>query len=315
MFEIRRYTAADSNEWNAYVASSKNGTFLFDRGYMDYHSDRFTDHSLMIFHDGRLYALLPANEDGESWMSHMGLTYGGLIMNENVTAANAVVLFEELNDYLRKNGFKRVLYKCVPWIYHTMPAEEDLYAIFRTCNARLAARDIGTTIKQPCPIRWERVRRRALKRAQEAGVEVRVSEDFDEFWKVLDDNLIACYGVHPVHTLKEIELLHSRFPKNIVLYEARLNGEVIAGLVLYLTKRVAHAQYSSATHEGKELGAMDIIYDKVINEDFADVPYFDFGRSTENRGLYLNEDLIFQKEGFGGRGLCWDWYEWEVEGV
>ena len=49
MFDIVRYTADKEAEWNAFVAQSKNGTFLFDRGYMDYHSDRFTDHSLMFF--------------------------------------------------------------------------------------------------------------------------------------------------------------------------------------------------------------------------------------------------------------------------
>ena len=35
---------------------------------------------------------------------------------------------------------------------------------------------------------------------------------------------------------------------------------------------------------------------------------FDFGVSTEQRGSYLNEGLIFQKEGFGGRAICYDTY-------
>ena len=54
MFEIRRYTADRADEWNLFVAASKNGTFLFDRRFMDYHSDRFRDHSLMVYRDGRL---------------------------------------------------------------------------------------------------------------------------------------------------------------------------------------------------------------------------------------------------------------------
>ena len=49
MFEIVRYTAEKADEWNAFVAESKNGTFLFNRGYMDYHADRFVDHSLMFY--------------------------------------------------------------------------------------------------------------------------------------------------------------------------------------------------------------------------------------------------------------------------
>jgi hypothetical protein len=50
-----------------------------------------------------------------------------------------------------------------------------------------------------------------------------------------------------------------------------------------------------------------------MHEDYKDYPYFDFGRSTENAdGSGLNEPLVFQKEGFGARGLCYDIYEWEV---
>jgi len=51
-------TAGKADEWNAFVAKSKNGTFLFDRRYMDYHADRFSDHSLMCYHDGKLFAFL-----------------------------------------------------------------------------------------------------------------------------------------------------------------------------------------------------------------------------------------------------------------
>ena len=59
MLEIRRYTPAMANEWNKFVAASKNGTFLFDRNFMDYHSDRFHDHSLLVYRGHQLYALLP----------------------------------------------------------------------------------------------------------------------------------------------------------------------------------------------------------------------------------------------------------------
>lgn len=58
MFEIERYTADQKAIWNQFVLNSKNGTFLFDRNYMDYHSDRFEDYSLMIYRKGKLYSLL-----------------------------------------------------------------------------------------------------------------------------------------------------------------------------------------------------------------------------------------------------------------
>ena len=82
MVSLRRYTASDAPQWDRFVEDSKNGTFLFLRGYMDYHSNRFTDHSLMFYDEKqRLIALLPANEKDGILYSHQGLTYGGLVIS------------------------------------------------------------------------------------------------------------------------------------------------------------------------------------------------------------------------------------------
>lgn len=138
MFEIKRYTPDLADEWNAFVAQSKNGTFLFDRGYMDYHADRFHDHSLIIYRRGKCYALLPGCVDGDTFYSHKGLTYGGLVMSDKTTAADVVQIFKLLNVMLKEEGIKRVVYKPVPWIYHRQPSEEDLYAIVEICGATMS---------------------------------------------------------------------------------------------------------------------------------------------------------------------------------
>ena len=85
MFEIRRYTSELADEWNQFIAKSKNGTFLFDRRYMDYHADRFNDHSLLFYLGNRLLAVLPAHASGDTLYSHNGLTYGGLVMSSRLT--------------------------------------------------------------------------------------------------------------------------------------------------------------------------------------------------------------------------------------
>ena len=312
MFQIRRYTAACADEWNRFVAESKNGTFLFDRRYMDYHADRFEDHSLMFYDGSRLLAVLPAHLSGDTLCSHNGLTYGGLLMSRRLTVVQTLRLFRELNDYLRAEDIRHVSYKCIPWIYHRLSAEEDLYALYHECRARIVARDFATNIFLSGGMRWDRVRRRGVTRARKAGVSMECSDDYAAFWEVLTQNLLSKYGVRPVHTLQEIELLHSRFPENIRLYQALRDGEVLGGVVLYVSPQVVHAQYSSATPEGKKLGVIDLLYDRIFS-DYRDYPYFDFGRSTEQPdGSGLNEQLVFQKEGFGGRGLCYDIYEYDL---
>lgn len=312
MFEIKRYTLELADEWNQFVAESKNGTFLFDRRYMDYHADRFNDHSLLFYIGNRLLAVLPAHASGDTFYTHNGLTYGGLVMSYRLTVVQTVNLFRELNELLREGGFRHVRYKCIPWIYHRLSSDEDLYALFHECHARIVARDFATNIFMSDEMQWERIRRRGVARAQKAGVSVERSGSYAAFWDILTKNLRTKYGVMPVHTLQEIELLHSRFPRNIQLYQAVKDGEVLGGVVLYVSHQVVHAQYSSATSDGKKLGVIDLLYDRIFS-DFRNYPYFDFGRSTENPdGSGLNEKLVFQKEGFGGRGLCYDIYEYDL---
>ena len=312
MISLRRYTANDAGAWDAFVATAKNATFLFMRGYMDYHSDRFTDHSLMFYDDNRLYALLPANISGDTLYSHQGLTYGGILLGEKASTPTTLSLFDVLNEYLRNIGVRHVVYKPVPHVYHTLPAEEDLYALYWRCKARVTKRDIGTMLELGNSPRWARLRRRGVKHAQEAGITVREDDNLEAFWKVLEQNLWDCHGVKPVHTVEEMRLLKSRFPENIRLYNAYLGDALVGGILLYIYKNVVHAQYSSATPEGKHMGALDIIYDRLLNHDFTEYKYFDWGRSTEGDGHMLNENLIMQKEGFGGRAVIYDTYEYTV---
>ena len=313
MFEIVRYTPAQFHAWNTFVASSKNGTFLFDRNYMDYHADRFKDFSLMVYRRGKLYALLPCNiQEDMTVVSHGGLTYGGLIMNEKATAKDVLDVFRMLQDYLRQAGCRRIIYKPTPAIYHRQPAEEDLYAIVELFGARLKERALSSTIYRDQLNKWYRIRACGCKKAAEAGISIKESDDFATFWTILTDNLSHKYGLKPVHTTEEISRLQAAFPDNIRLFAAYKEEKMLGGTVLYITPQVVHSQYISANEEGKQLHVLDLLFHNVIGMSLKKHPYFDFGISTEEHGIILNEQLIYQKEGFGGRGICYDIYEWEI---
>ena len=313
-YVVRRYTPADKTAWDAFVAQSKNGTFLFHRDYMDYHADRFCDYSLMFYDaDDRLYALLPANRREDTLYSHQGLSYGGLVMSEQTTMAAVCTLFDELNAFLRADGISRVVYKAVPWIYHRLPSEEDLFAIFLQCKARIIGRDVSSTVIPARPVKWKRDRRYAANKARTNGISVTASDDYASFWQILSDNLMRKFSAHPVHTLDEILLLQSRFPDHIRLWTAHgADGEMLAGTVLYISGSVVHSQYISASDEGKRLHAVDALYDHIIHQAYSDAMYIDLGTSNMPHSSELHDSLIYQKEGFGGRAVCYDTYEWKV---
>lgn len=312
MFEVRRYTSSHADEWNRFVAQSKNGTFLFDRRFMDYHADRFEDCSLMIYRRDVLYALLPANIKGDTLYSHGGLTYGGLIMSDKCSAKGVQDVFVAINGFLRSISVQKVVYKAVPWIYHQQPAEEDLFALTSICQARLVIRDISSAIIGDRRMPFTESRLSGLRKAHRQGLTVKESTDFATFWQILNDNLTSKYGVRPVHSAAELELLHGRFPDQIKLYLV-FDGEVpLGGTVLFLTPQVLHTQYISATPEGKACGAIDLLFDHLIQVVYADYRFIDFGKSTSSDSADLNEQLIFQKEGFGARAVCYDTYEWTL---
>lgn len=310
--EIRRYRREDKELWNSFVSKARNATFLFDRNYMDYHADRFDDNSFMFYHKGKLKAVLPANVAGDTLYSHQGLTYGGLLLDKKATVEDVLECFDSLNSWLRENGISKVVYKALPWIYQQYPSEEDLYALTWKCKAQLISRDISSSIVIDNKLKFAESRKSGIRKALSLNIEVGESHDVDGFWHVLEDNLGNRYNAKPVHTANEMKLLMSRFPNNIRLYVAKMNGEIVGGTLIYVTPQVVHTQYISASVEGKKHGALDLLFDYIINKVYANCRYFDFGKSTEQGGAYLNEPLIFQKEGFGGRGVCYDWYQWEL---
>jgi len=311
VIELQSYTAENQAQWNAVVAGSRNGTFLFDRAYMDYHADVFQDCSFLVLKRGKVEAVIPGNRAGTVFYSHQGLTFGGIISTEEITTCDMLEIFTLLNARLRLDGVTSVVYKPVPALYHRMPAEEDLYALFRN-EAKVIGRLISSVIWQSNKLAFIESRKSGVRKALRSGMQIQESEDFSAFWGVLTEVLLSRHGARPVHSLEEITLLHQRFPDKIRLHVAVMNGAVVAGVVMYCSERVAHVQYIATSEAGKKSGALDLIFDQLVNVVYTATPVFDFGTSNEQRGLILNEALIFQKEGFGGRGVVYDTYEYAL---
>ena len=312
MITARFYNAGYKSEWDAFIDSSKNGTFMLKRDYVEYHADRFVDASVVFCNDSdELVAVLPASRHGDELRSHGGLTYGGVITNKHMTASRMLEVFDALKVFLRENGIVRLIYKRVPVIYYNYSSDEDLYALFRN-GAKLIRRDLSTVIDLVTPIPFSSVRVRYAKKARKMGLEVRESTDYERYISLLTDVLVARHNVRPPHTAEELRLLASRFPETIKLFCAYQGAEMLSGVLIFDTPQVVHAQYIANSEEGRNVGALDLVMDYLINTYSLHHKYFDFGISTEDGGWILNEGLVGQKEMFGGRGVIYDFYQMEV---
>lgn len=309
MIEIRLYTPQLQDSWNKFVAECKNATFLHNRGYMDYHSNRFTDCSLVAYSKEQIIAVLPANRVDSTLYSHQGLTFGGwLIRSKHFNIINMLELFDEMKSFLPSIGIKELIYKAVPHIYHSYPAEEDIYAIFRN-NGVLTECNISTTIEQLKPLQFNSNYNRSVSLALKNEITTSESSDYESYWKMLTERLNSRYKANPVHTLDEIKLLHNRFPENIRLFTAKKDNENLAGVVIYDTGIVAHAQYIASTDLGRKIGALPLLFKYLIEDVFKKRKYFDFGISNENHGVFLNEGLVMQKCHMGGRATVHNIYK------
>ena len=318
---VRQYNESTANEWNKFVRASKNGTFLFCRDFMDYHADRYKDASL-VFMDKKnnICGLFPANIKGDTVYSHGGLTYGGFVLNNKAVQTSVNEMFVLAAEYYSKNyGAEKIMYKPVPHIYHKLPSEEDLYALFRV-DAKLIQRGVSSALYPQNHPKQRQSRRGGVVRALKNNITVEEIKDADagelkEFHYQLENILKERHNVSPVHSYVEMQLLMNLFPNEIALFVAKYKGEILAGSWVFITPVVVHTQYLAASDLGKKLGAEDLLIDWMISERFQTVKCFDFGISTENGGSILNKGLIFEKEGFGARSICYDAYMIKVDEV
>jgi len=311
MISLVQYTPHYKEEWNNFIKTSKNGLFLFDRHYMEYHHSQFQDHSLLFYKKGRLIATFPANISNNMLYSHAGLTFGGFIMDSRLQTDDILAIFKELLHYSKEQQITCIRYKAIPSIYHTIPSEEDRYALYLS-GGRLIQRDLSSSINFSEPLQVTPARMRKIRQAEKKDLVVCEDTNYREFWDILKDNLQKRHQKKPVHTLAEIQYLRQLFPANIRLFSCYENNQIIAGAVVYESRNVAHIQYNASSERGRQVSALDLIIWHLITRIFSGKRYFDFGISTEARGIYFNRDLAFFKESFGASAIVHDTYELTV---
>ncbi|MBL86107.1 MAG: GNAT family N-acetyltransferase [Winogradskyella sp.] len=311
-FDIKLYQSTLKENWNTFLLESNQQTFLFQRGFMDYHSDRFQDFSLMIYNNGELTALLPANKVDHEIYSHQGLTYGGLIYKPNLKSKEVISILKSVLEYLSENGIKTLMIKELPFVFLDNQTNNPLAYLCFKLKAQLQRMDLHSTLELKFK-RYNRSRKNGYKRGLKNNLTVRETDEFKSFWnEILIPNLDNKHDVKPVHSLDEIQLLKSRFPKQIRQFNVYHNDTIVAGTTIFETKYVAHSQYISGNEDKNTLGSLDFLHHYLLEEVFADKKYFNFGISNENNGQNINEGLQYWKEGYGAHSITQGFYKIET---
>lgn len=311
-YTIRQYNLSDYSSWNAFISQSKNATFLFHRDFMEYHSDRFADFSLIVLDEEKWVAVLPANRVGDTVFSHQGLTYGGLLFDEKSKLLITIEIFKKILIFFNENEIEYLNIKLIPAIYHKKPAEELSYVLF-LADAKLMRRDALSVLDLTTKIKITSGRNEGVKKAKNSGLIIKEETNFESFWNsILIPNLLKKHQTKPIHNVEEITILRQLFPNNIRQFNVYQNEKIVAGTTIFETHNVAHAQYISGDESKSENGSLDYLYHELITNTFKEKKYFDFGTSNENQGRKLNSGLNFWKESYGASTIVQDFYEVET---
>ena len=308
-YKVERYRAEHRIAWDRFIKHAKNATFLFQRDFMDYHSERFTDFSLLVFKEELLVGVLPANIENSQLHSHQGLSYGGLVLGEKATFEEVLHIFKSLLIFLETEEIALLRLKLLPKIYHQLPSDEMDYLLFLV-KAKLFRRDITSCVLTDNRLEIESSNRlRGIKKGVKNNLLIKEEANFQPFWaEVLQPNLKQIHDQKPVHSLEEINLLQDRFPENIKQFNVYKDNGIVAGATIFESQTVAHAQYISANGSGRKIGGLDFLFQYLL-EHFSHKKYFDFGISNEAQGMKVNKGLLHWKESFGGRPIVHDFYE------
>lgn len=313
--KVRKYTTEDAMRWDSFVMDgSANGTFLQTRRFLSYHpAERFVDASYMIYDDkDKLVAVCPACEiidDGlKVFYSHKGSTYGGLVFADKKYYAEGIIeAIGSLEEQLKIDGYQRVILKPTASIFAKKESallEYVLYYMnYKSEDELNLYVDLDDAPEEMISL-VSRGRRPHIHACEKAGVSVRKlesSEEIQVFHNILSENLEK-YKVKPVHTVDELILLQKILKDEIEFFGSFLNGEMIAGTMVFIFAQVgvAHTQYLCAKQSFDDLSPMSFIYYSMMLE-YKKRGYhkLNWGISSEHGGKELNFGLTRSKESYG----------------
>ncbi len=321
MIECSVYTDKDSVMWDKFVTSANNGTIFHLRRFLGYHpNDRFEDRSLLFHKNGKFVAAFPAcilRDDSKTILhSHLGASFGGFVLEESTGLKDTFELVEALKNYSHENNINEIVLTLPPIIYLTRLSNNLDFALNKN-GFSYVKRELSSvlSLKPSLSANLKNFRaeaRTAFRRAQKLGVEIRESEDYPTFYKLLESNLSIRHGVTPTHTIDELVKLKNLFPDRIELLTAFAEGKMIAGVILIeCNPKAIIAFYICHDENFQQFRAVNLLFHDIIKRAIQKkFKYLDFGTFTVD--MDPNWGLGRFKESFGASGLFRDTFKIEL---
>ena len=257
-----------------------------------------------------------SNQGKKILISHPGASFGSCVLLEDLAFSDALDIVENLIDYAKSEKIDAINITIPPIIYYRRLSQ---YMDFAYINKgfNYVRREVSSVLFiensiEQIFLKFKSTHRTAVRKAEKSGIIVKQSDNFEEFYNILEKNLSIRHNVSPSHTLKELLYLKEIIPDKIYLFGAYLDNKMIAGVVNFIVnKKVMLAFYISHNEEFQKLRPTNILFYKIfkwaIKQQFK---IFDFGIFTVFEKP--NMGLVRFKENFGASGVFRDTIELEI---
>jgi hypothetical protein len=305
------YEMSRRQQWDTGIANARNGHFMFRRGYMEYHGDRFEDSSYLLLRGSKLVALLPAHRRDDELLSHRGLSFGGWIVAPSCLHQDLRAGFALLDKEMKGSGLRRLVYMPMPYPYHVGPCGDDLFLLSRL-GAECIQTRLGAFLANSEKVaRNSEFRRRLVRAAEEYPLKFEETDDVERFWQYLTAFLMDRHAAAPVHSADEMRLLRDQFPASIRLIVGRRGGDWVVGKAIFLSRQVLRFQYGfwRLSEPRAQLGFRS--FEWLREHPELKRPWLDLGTSMDPVSGELMDSLHLYKEIYGARGVALTTWIWQ----
>lgn len=279
---------------------------------MDYHHDRFNDASLMVFKNDRLVACVAGNQVDQSFYSHQGITYGGIIFQQDAVSIITDII-DVIMQYLTAR-YHFIEWRWQPAIYNPIHDNMINYLNQLGCNTIIAYNNMHVNLNKE--LRFSSKKTAGYRNGKFDKFNLVVNHDFNSYWNlVLKPRLLDKYNSKPVHSLSEINLLASRFPDQIKQYLVYSDDKLLAGVTFFIKDTIVKSQYAAATVNGMKTRALEYLYVEAIRSfKHSGLQYLDFGHVNDRDGV-INKGLKRFKEELGASSQLMYRSQWQISSL
>jgi len=294
--EIKKYDESLAKEWDEFVSNSINGTIYHSRKFLNYHKDKFQDESILIY-DNELVCVVPCCKKDNNYFSHSGATYGGPVF-KNFELLKIKKIIDLIFEYYKN----KIEFRIAGNIYFNVPQNKLFFLLNQKLKIKLELSWYVNNFDN-----WfdniKNKRNKSYLDKFEKNHNITIAnnnDDYINFHNILSKNLNEKYKSNPTHSLDEFLIFKNQIEENQSLYLVKKENIILGGVLLVkATNNCWYTFYISKNSDYNSTSNCSILFImKNISLDARknNVKYLDYGISTEDKGLILNEGLSIFKE-------------------